>query len=132
MWEKLSSDWSTRLKVIEQTFGNYLIYHDKMFSDCIIWSENKDGPVITIGLTNRAEIKSVEEKKMLNYKGEVAAVMHQYERKEDLNQNAVDKYYPEYNNRLVAYVNIFLIGIVLRSFILWFIYIYRYNNQNFF
>ena len=132
MWEKLSSDWSTRLKVIEQAVGNYLIYHDKMFNDCIIWSENKDGPVMTIGLTDRAKIRLDEEKNVLNYKGEVAAIVHQYERKEDLNQNAIDKYYPEYNYKLVRYVNIFLIGIVLGTFILGFIYLYRYNTQKFF
>lgn len=132
MWEKLSSDWSTRLKVIEQAVGNYLIYHDKMFNDCIIWSENKDGPVMTIGLTDRAKIRLDEEKNVLNYKGEVAAIVHQYERKEDLNQNAIDKYYPEYNDKLVRYVNIFLIGIVLGTFILGFIYLYRYNTQKFF
>jgi len=33
---------------------------------------------------------------------------------------------------LVRYVNIFLIGIVLGTFILGFIYLYRYNNQKFF
>jgi hypothetical protein len=53
MWKKLSSKWSVNLKVIEQGVANFLIYHDKLFKNCLIRSENKDGKVMTIGLSKK-------------------------------------------------------------------------------
>lgn len=127
MWEVLNSEWSIKIKLIDQGLGNYLIYHDKMFNDCIVFSENRDGPVMTIGMTNRGFINLDSDNRILNVKGEIAAVVHQYDRKYDLVQIAKNKYYPskskEKNYGLFIYI--FFIGVILFSIILCYIYFYR-------
>ena len=95
MWEKLSSEWSKRLNVIEQAVGNYLIYHDKMFSDCLVKSNNIDGFVMTIGLTKRKDIILDKNNNILNGNHLVGAVIHQYDRFPDLVNIAILKNCPE-------------------------------------
>ena len=96
MWENLNSEWSLKYKVIEQAVGNYIIYHDKIFNDCLIKSDN-NGPVMTICLTKRTHIKLDKDKNILNGKGKIAAVIHQYDRKPDLVQKIFKKYCQEEN-----------------------------------
>ena len=84
MWERLDSEWSLSINAVEQAVGNYLIYHDKMFNDCIIKSENKDGPVMTVALTKRYDINFDLNNNILNEKGEIVAVIHQYDRKKEI------------------------------------------------
>ena len=81
MWEKLDSKWSKTKHVIEQAVGNFIIYHDKMFNDCLIKSDNQNGFVMTLRLTDDNNIKFDQENNILNGKGKIAAVVHQYERK---------------------------------------------------
>ena len=92
MWKKLNSKWSIINNVIEQAVANYLIYHDKMFNDCLIKSENSNGPVMTIGLTKKRNIRLDSENNILNGKGEIAAVIHQYDRKRDIVRKVINKY----------------------------------------
>ena len=95
MWENLSSEWSLNNNIIEQAVANYLIYHEKMFNDCLLKSENKDGQVMTIGLTYRENINLNSENYILNGKKEIASVIHQYDRKPDIKAKIINKYYPE-------------------------------------
>lgn len=81
MYEKLSSKWSMDNKVIEQAVTNYLIYHERLFNDYLIKSDNKDGKIMTIGVTRSENIFLDIENNILNGKGEKAAVIHQYDRK---------------------------------------------------
>ncbi|MBQ7155612.1 MAG: hypothetical protein IJR85_08685 [Synergistaceae bacterium] len=92
MSDILNSEWSLRLHVIEQGIGNYIIYHDKMFADVISTSTNYDGYVMTIGLTAAKEINVDSNGNFLNGKGEIAAVVHQYDRKPEA-INIVSKKY---------------------------------------
>lgn len=78
---KLDSKWSITKKVTDQAVGNFLIYHDRMFNDCLIKSDNKNGFVMTIGLTNIKNITMDYENNILNGKGKIAAIIHQYDRK---------------------------------------------------
>ena len=71
-------------KVVEQAVGNYLIYHDKLFNDCLIKSFNNNGSVMTLALTNNDNIKFDSDNNILNGKGEIASVIHQYVRKPDI------------------------------------------------
>ena len=96
MWEKLNSEWSLKNNVIEQAVGNYIIYHDKMFNESLIKSDN-NGPVMTICLTKRTHIKIDREKNILNGRGKIAAVIHQYDRKPDLFNKVLKKYCQENN-----------------------------------
>lgn len=82
-------------KVIDQTIGNYLIYHDKLFNNSLIKSYNSNGPIITIGLTKRENIKLDGNNNILNGELKVASVIHQYDRKADIVQILINKYCPE-------------------------------------
>ena len=70
--------------MIEQGVTNFIIYYAKMFSECLVKSDNQNGFVMTIGLTKRENIKLDSDNNILNGKGEIAAVIHQYDRKIDI------------------------------------------------
>ena len=114
MWKRLDSKWSLKLRVIEQAVGNYIIYHDKMFKDCLIKSENKDGPIMTIKLTKNKNIYFDLNDNVLNMKGEVASVVHQYDRKSYIVRKVINKYCPEIiNNKFISYSIIIIIFCLL-------------------
>ena len=92
MWEVLKSKWSKCFKIIDQSIANYLIYHEKLFNDCLIKSETKDGPVMTIGFTNNSDIIFDSKNNILNRKGEIGAIIHQYDRKPDIVKKIINKY----------------------------------------
>ena len=78
--------------IIEKNdFGNYLdqgalnciIYDKKLFSDCLIAQGNL-GPVMTIGLSEKQYIVLDKNDNILNYVGEIPAVVHQYDRMPDI------------------------------------------------
>ena len=126
MWKRLDSEWSLRCKVIEQAVGNYIIYHDKMFNDCLIKSGNKDGLIMTVKLTNNKHIYFDLNDNVLNMKGEVAAVVHQYDRKPYIVRKVMNKYCPElmktkFKNTFYFLLNFFLIFII---FILLYFFIF--------
>ena len=80
MWKQLDSEWSLKHKVIEQAVANFIIYHDKMLNDCLVKSKNKEGPIMAIGLTKKKDIYLDLNDNILNKKGEVAAIIHQYKK----------------------------------------------------
>ena len=84
MWEKLSSNWSLTNNIIEQAVTDYLIYHYKMFKNCLLKSDSKDGRVMTIGLIKPEDIRIDSQNNILNGNGEIAAVIHQYDRKPNI------------------------------------------------
>ena len=136
MKENLSTDWALRLNAVDQAVANFLIYHDKVFNDCLIISENRDGPVMTIGLTNRALINIDENNNILNLKGEIVSVVHQYDRKADIVKLAINKYYPnlekeimsELLNKIIPFF-IAIIFIILFFVVLCYICSYRSKNK---
>ena len=94
MWEKLNSEWAKEKKVKEQAVANFIVYHDKMFSDCLVKSDNY-GPVMSLSLTNRNNISLDEKNNILNFRGEIASVIYQYQGKTDLFEKVKNKYYPD-------------------------------------
>lgn len=137
MWEKLDSEWSLRFNVIEQAVANYLIYYDKMFNDCLIKSENKNGPIMTIGLTNAENIYFDVDGNIVNGNGKVAAVIHQYDRKPKIKKKVLNKYNPNINiKKEVNYYNIIIlflifIIIILNIIILQFLFKDNSKKKNF-
>lgn len=89
-WEKLKA----YPKNIEQGIANYLFYYEKIFKDCIVKSDNY-GPIMTIGLTQPKDIILDANNNILNFKGEIASVIHQYDRKSELMIKVISKYCPE-------------------------------------
>ncbi|MBQ3402140.1 MAG: hypothetical protein IJG65_02035 [Synergistaceae bacterium] len=83
-------------RVCDQASGNWLIYHEKIFSDdFLVKSENSDGYVLTVGLTPGSSIHLDAEGNVLNGKGEIAAVIHQYDRKPEIIEAVLKKYSQE-------------------------------------
>jgi len=117
MWKKLDSERSLRLNIIEQAVCNYIIYHNKLFKDCLIKSENKDGPIITIKLTKDEKIYLDLNDNVLNREGKIAAIVHQYDRKKNIVRKVLNKYCPELINNKVKN-NIYLILIYELIFII--------------
>ena len=56
MWDYLNSSWSIKNSVIDQALANFLIYHDKLFNDCIIKNFNNNGTIMTLGLAKDENI----------------------------------------------------------------------------
>ena len=80
---------------IEATFDqgavNCIIYDKKIFNDCVIIKDNH-GPVMTIGLTKTKKLVLDNEDNILNFDGQVAAVVHQYDRKSSIFQKMKKKF----------------------------------------
>ena len=92
-WNKLNANPNS----IEQGICNYLFYYEKIFNDCLVKSDNY-GPVMTIGLTNVSNLIFDSNNNLLNFKGEIAAIVHQYDRKPDIVKKINYKYI--YSNNL--------------------------------
>ena len=50
---------------------------------------------MTIGMTNRTDIKFDSDNNLLNGNGKIAGVVHQYDRKEDIVKILINKFCPE-------------------------------------
>ena len=124
VWENSKIDKSGTMTP-EQGVTNYLIYYKKMFNDCLIKSFNNDGYVMTIGLTDNKKIRLDIKLNVLNFKGEVPAIVHQYDRYPVLVKLINEKYFPESNSRLLIYTIFAIIIIILIS-----ILIYREYNRH--
>ena len=79
LWNKVKMNKNST----DQGIGNYLFYYEKVFNGSFIKSDNY-GPVMTIGRTKRANIELDANQNILNFGGEIAAVVHQYDRKLDI------------------------------------------------
>ena len=93
-----------RKGVQDQGGTNYLIYIRKLFNDCIIKNDNH-GYVLTIGMSNKKNILLDNNDNILNYNGEIAAVVHQYDRK----HNIVSKLKTKFNDSFFYINNSFII-----------------------
>ena len=129
LWKKLGSEWSTKLNVIEQGVFNYLIYVEHFLNDYLVVSDNESGPVMTIGPTYYKYITFDSYGNILNEKGEVAAVVHQYDRKPYITRKIVKKYCPEFNvdRSDIIYKNCNIINIY--SLIIVIILIYKFKQK---
>ena len=130
MWDLLDSDWSLRLNVIDQAVGNYIIYHEKMFNDCLITSENKDGPIMTVGQLPKNKIYFDLDDNVVNGEGKVAAVIHQYDRIPQIVAKVMNKYCSEINNYIPNYYYIINYFLILIIFILMKVNIYLLYKTN--
>ena len=72
-----------------------------MFVNCLATSSNNDGFVMTIGLTKRNNITLDSDNNILNGKGDIAAVIHQYNRKPDIIIKIRKKYCIEFKNKTI-------------------------------
>ena len=94
LW-KTMKDKNDLINIRDQGAVNYIIYYLKYFNDCLIPKDNY-GPLMTIGLSNRDNLTLDQDDNIINYSGQVAAVIHQYNRHEDI-VNKISNKYNEYN-----------------------------------
>ena len=86
---------SFSFKVVDQGAINYIIYTRKLLKDHIVGKGNENGYIMTLCITNRSNIKLDSDDNVLNFKGEVAAIVHQYDRKPDITEMMQRKYSDE-------------------------------------
>ena len=77
IWERVKNGCNN-LRWHDQTQFIYIIYIEKIFDDCLIKTNNKEGNVFTLALVNNVSLDS--ENNILTEKGEIAALVHQYDR----------------------------------------------------
>ena len=101
LWGKIKlSNKNTK----DQGIGNYLLYYEKIFNDYIIKSDNY-GPVISIGWNKMKDIKIDSNNNILNFRGEIAWVIHQYERQLELEKIIQEKFLYKMFDRLDNFAN---------------------------
>lgn len=76
----------------DQTIVNYIIYHNRHFKNFIRKSHNKDGHIMTIGVTPLQNIYFDFENNILNRNGKIADVIHQYDRKLEIVRILLNKF----------------------------------------
>ena len=76
----------------DQRYINYLIYYEKLFNDSIIIKNNSNTHLMNIAMTKRDRITLDENDNILNYNGEIASVVHQYDRHRDIVKKMNRKY----------------------------------------
>ena len=69
-----------------------------MPNDSLILTDNS-GPIMTICITKRKKITLDSENNVLNFKGEIAAIVHQYDRKPDITRKMNKKYSDDILNK---------------------------------
>ena len=79
IWEKVKNG-VFNMNWHDQAAFNYIIYNEKIFDDCLLKTENKDGNVLTLAIVKNKNISLDSEDNILNYKGEIVALVHQYDR----------------------------------------------------
>ena len=91
--------WDTvkdKKRVVDQGGANYLLYIKKLFNDCLIIKDNHYF-VMTIGMTDKSNVNLDKDDNILNFDGQIAAVVHQYDRKHKI----VDKLKIKFNDSFV-------------------------------
>ena len=87
-----------KVSMSDQAIANYLIYHEKILNrilsqdDNVIYSSNSEGYVMTIGLLDHAKLTIDSEGRILNAKGDIASVVHQYDRNPEAIKAVMKKY----------------------------------------
>lgn len=113
-WEKIKES----PKSVEQGIANYMFYYEKFFKEYLVKNDNY-GPVMTIGLTKNDKLKFDSHDNLLNFNGEIAAVIHQYDRKPQVVSKVINKYCPELleiKQRIIISFIIILIFLIILLF----------------
>lgn len=85
MTENLGADSSKNLKA--ESIGNYIIYYNKVFKDCLIKSDNNDGYVLT--LSSESHDPNII---IYNKQGKKAAVIHLYDKHKEITESYYNSY----------------------------------------
>ena len=103
--------------ILDQCLVNYLIYKENILNNATHIYSDEYGPVLTLGLTNKKTIKIDYDENILNYKGEIALIVHQYDRDPLLKKIMRKKFCPElYNNKYIEFLTFLEIFTIILLF----------------
>ena len=123
IWKIMNQSDDSRENWIDQAVINYIIYYKKLFSNItIIRNENKDSPFLTLAASKPESFIIDSEGNILNIKGEIPAVIHQYDRHKKCvikvmkkySKNSTEENSDNNNNYFNLYILIFLIIILYK------------------
>lgn len=124
--------WNTlklnRFPKSDQSVANCLFYLDNVFKDFLVKSDNY-GPIMNIAISKFENIKLDFEDNVLNYKGEIAAVVHQYDRKKFLTEKIIMKYHYQFSDIFKSGLDIDIIIIFCIVIVLRLIKLTKYNKK---
>ena len=129
MLEKLSSERSKEFNAVDQSLCNYLIYHDKLFSDCLVKSNNNDGFVMALGTTKRKDIFLDKNNNILNGNGLIGAAILQNDIHPDLLDMAILKYCPELLIQKISISTIIISILIFICSIIGFVFYYKCQKK---
>ena len=129
LW-KFIVQWRDYNVARDQGIVNCLIYDKKILSNYLIKKDNH-GPVMTIGLTQRKKISIDNDDNILNYDGQIAAVIHQYDRKLDISKIFNEKFndISLFKKRKNSNPNFIIIIAFSTSIILSFFFLFRFFKK---
>lgn len=84
-------------KAVEQGIFCYLIYYKEILKEYILKFDNF-GPIIVLGLFKNKNFDLDSDVNILNNRGEIAALMSQYNKKRDIKKLLIQKFCPELLN----------------------------------
>ena len=96
--DSLSQTIENFTNIFDQGAINYLIYYEKLLNDSLILTDN-NGSILTICPTERKKVMLDSDNNILNYKGKIAAIVHQYDRKPDIIRKINKKYSDDILNK---------------------------------
>lgn len=110
----------------DQSAVNYLIYHENILNNCTKIISDEYGPVMTLGLTLRKNIRLDKSNNIINYNGYIASIIHQYDRHPDIKKKIIEKFCPELiRNKIIIKFFIILQLFVIILYLKSKIYLYR-------
>ena len=86
--------------IYDQTIINYLIYYENILNNWNVIYSDEYGQVITLGLTEHNKIYLDLDNNILNRKGEIVSIVHQYDRVAGLNIIIKNKLCPELKHKV--------------------------------
>jgi len=107
------------IRILDQCLVNYLIYKENILNTVKHIYSDENGPVLTLGLTSKKKVKIDNANNILNNKGEIALIVHQYDRHPLLKKIMRKRFCPElYNNKYIkflTFLEIFTITILFKT-----------------
>lgn len=105
VWKILNQSSYSRENWIDQAIINYVIYYKKIFAnETIIRNENKDSPILTLGVAKNESFINDSEGNILNINDEIAALVHQYDRHKNIEIIVLKKYCNDLMGKNILYI----------------------------
>ena len=80
-----------------------MIYYYKLLENCTVIYSDENGQVLILGLAKRYYIKLENVNNIINNKGQIVSIVHQYNRFKDIKKIILDKICPELIYRKIIF-----------------------------